>query len=550
MPATLERAGRQRLDEVFEPRVDWQVRDLSESDLSESDISEKVNNKHILGVVSGQFFAPDGESRNGRFYPRSLWEKVLKNSETNNRLGEKTMFGTIGHDDSPVTEEQLREGMVSHIVSRLWIDESGRGMGEAIILDTQAGRNLNTYLRAGSRLSTSSRASGRYVEGKQRNGIPIVDEDAYVFETFDFVIEPGFTEARPELMESLTKKEIVMSDGSTDAGLMKQAMAELSESRKSLQVQLNEKVHENGQLSAQLKEATERLKVLESKQDLFGVAEKLNVSNEDIARVPRIFEDLGFKGFSDMVRFMEALDSKDLDAIRQGGLSEKFQLLQEFQEKIAPTPEKALEIGEKVASCLKDYKVLGEARDLRMKLREARETQAKVQRLGGDLDKIEETMKKSSALLEKFSQLGSYTEIKEALEASLVVLEDYRAIGTPRSIKEALTKANGALSVVKKMGGLKRIAETVKRYNSLVRKMREEKTSTLAEQLSSEFNTHVDTVRGLVEKLGGEEARKVLMATVKNRRVSESAPADDKTPNRLHENRGLIGSVFNSALRG
>ena len=60
--------------------------------------SSEVDGKHILGKVKGEFFVPDGKSRNKRFYPRELWEKVISSQAIKEKLANRLMFGTIGHD--------------------------------------------------------------------------------------------------------------------------------------------------------------------------------------------------------------------------------------------------------------------------------------------------------------------------------------------------------------------------------------------------------------------------------------------------------------------
>ena len=53
------------------------------STISEEKLN-RVDGKYIIGMVEGQFFLPNGMSRNGRDYPRSLWERVLRLPETVN----------------------------------------------------------------------------------------------------------------------------------------------------------------------------------------------------------------------------------------------------------------------------------------------------------------------------------------------------------------------------------------------------------------------------------------------------------------------------------
>jgi hypothetical protein len=179
--------------------------DFFESNLSveEAADSSTVGGVAVLGKLKGQFFVPNGTSRNNRFYAKSLWEKQLSKPELKKRLRERRMFGTISHDQA-LDDKALLDGKISHIVTELYIDpQTGKGMGEAIILNTAAGQILNTVLRAGGKLFVSSRATGKF-EGEHK-GIPKVDEDTYALTTFDVVMDPGFLEANPSIAESLVK---------------------------------------------------------------------------------------------------------------------------------------------------------------------------------------------------------------------------------------------------------------------------------------------------------------------------------------------------------
>jgi hypothetical protein len=162
---------------------------------------------HVLARVVGPFFAIDGRSQNNRYYSKQLWERVIKDDGVKDRLRRKKVFGTIGHDQD-IDDKALREGKVSHVLSKMWIDEPSQvGMGEVYVLNTDTGRRLNTYLRAGAELPVSSRAYGKY-RGKTGDGAQIVDEGSYKFETFDFVQLPGIAHAVPKLVEEFDDEEV------------------------------------------------------------------------------------------------------------------------------------------------------------------------------------------------------------------------------------------------------------------------------------------------------------------------------------------------------
>lgn len=178
---------------------------ITEDYLVEGADAPEVDGKIILGKITGPSFFGEGVSRNQRFYPRALWERQLSLPRIKEKLCNRTMLGCIGHDDGPVTEGNISRGEVSHIVTNLILREDNQGIAEILVLNTPAGRNLYTLMKAGSRIKISTRAQGQFLEGETHNGLPIVDPASFILETLDFVIEPGFIETDPRLQESLNR---------------------------------------------------------------------------------------------------------------------------------------------------------------------------------------------------------------------------------------------------------------------------------------------------------------------------------------------------------
>lgn len=178
---------------------------ITEDYLVEGANAPEVDGKIILGKIIGPSFFGEGVSRNQRFYPRALWERQLSLPRIKERLANRMMLGCIGHSDGPVTERNISQGEVSHIVTNLILREDNQGIAEILILNTPAGRNLYTLMKAGSRIKISTRAQGQFLEGETHNGLPIVDPASFILETLDFVVEPGFIETDPRLQESLNK---------------------------------------------------------------------------------------------------------------------------------------------------------------------------------------------------------------------------------------------------------------------------------------------------------------------------------------------------------
>ena len=155
---------------------------------------------YTLGRCCGVFQPINEPSRNKRIYESNHWLVQLNKPEVQERLKTRSMWGTLGHFDRRITDEDVREGRVSHVISKLEIREDANNKpylyGELEILDTPAGRILEAMYKGGANLYVSSRAAGRLITV---NGDPLkhVDPNSFWFEGFDIVKSPGFIKARP-----------------------------------------------------------------------------------------------------------------------------------------------------------------------------------------------------------------------------------------------------------------------------------------------------------------------------------------------------------------
>ena len=217
----------------------------------------QVDGLHVLAKLRGPSFAYNTTTRNNRFYSKGLWEKAL--AKTQERVKAGNMWGTIGHDQ-PLTDQALLEGKASHKVSKLWV-ENGVGMSEILIVNTEAGNRLNTYVRSGSDFPVSTRALGEY-KGKTDAGADMVDEDSYELQTIDFVQTPGLATAIPKLVED--KKEQPVKEGRGTTKLESDIDEETIMQEKAM---LESLVSEKNQVSAELAKALDANKTLEVKNE-------------------------------------------------------------------------------------------------------------------------------------------------------------------------------------------------------------------------------------------------------------------------------------------
>lgn len=152
--------------------------------------SSAPRSKMVLRTVKGPFSVAESvcadSNRNRRLYSESLLRnKIVESPYTKEMIANKSLFGEIAH---PVDRSDIDLNKVSHCITSLTLKE-GVVYGTADILDTPAGRIMDTLVEYGSVIGISSRGSGTLIpEGAKTR----VQESDYIFTTYDFVPCPGF----------------------------------------------------------------------------------------------------------------------------------------------------------------------------------------------------------------------------------------------------------------------------------------------------------------------------------------------------------------------
>jgi hypothetical protein len=172
---------------------------------------------HILGTCRGVFQPINEPSRNQRVYESTHWQTQLGKQEVQERLKRRGMWGTLGHFDRKITDADIREGLVSHIITKLEVRESADNKpylyGELEILDTPAGRILEAMYKGGADLYVSSRGAGKLIS-VVGDTMKHVDPNSFYFEGFDIVRAPGFLKARP-VYEAVANEAVSESEVAT-----------------------------------------------------------------------------------------------------------------------------------------------------------------------------------------------------------------------------------------------------------------------------------------------------------------------------------------------
>ena len=160
-----------------------------------------TSNPSCLGHLAGIGADLNNPTRNGRKYPKTLWENVMKSEDFKEMMDTNTCFCEANHPVDRI-DTDIRE--VCAVMTNMEIRESeGIVWTEFDILDTPQGRILKSLVDYGCKIGVSSRGLGDEI---QRNGETIIDPDTYSFYGFDMVVQPAVKAARPDKVESFRAK--------------------------------------------------------------------------------------------------------------------------------------------------------------------------------------------------------------------------------------------------------------------------------------------------------------------------------------------------------
>lgn len=556
------------LCETFSGDATMIVKDCDSICEADGNLTSLIDGVNIIGMVEGQFFQPDGMSRNKRWYPRSLWENVLASADVKNRLLNHTMFGEIGHSEGPVTDNTLRCGDASHIIADLWIDEKGRGMGRAYILGTETGRRLKIYLGAKAKLKVSTRGEGVYLDGETHDGHPVIDPDSYELQTVDFVLNPGFLEtsanltAQKENVEHAPKKvnetiaqaskegeEIMTLDMEKYVQKLEAKIEALEAKNESLSEELKSK--EKELLQSQFVESAEMKKINEAYAPFkkMGVpakqlAETLKRSQESLkkanAKNAKLTEELNaYKdacgGSIENIEEATKMSAKALDTISEYqklGTIADLKALIENSKKLVPQLEEL--------KVLKEYRELGSIEQIKSLAEKCEKSIPKLKQLKvledykalGSVQDIKTLKRRSQATLPKLEQLKEAKELARNVEKLLPKLENYSRM--EKTAKKAQAVIEQYLNTVGSINKAKALVESRK---ETIKKVNVKE----ALELSKKYGSTIESAAKLIKKYGNEKASKLLESAVAAKKPAKTEKLAESK--KLVEEAGKIEKV-------
>ena len=150
-------------------------------------------------ILRGEFGRVDTPTQNKRMYSRKITEREI--GRLNEDLRGRRVYGELDHPSDGKTKYQR----VSHIITNLEVQEDGRVIGSAEVLDTPNGRIVKAIAQANGGLGVSSRGFGSVVA--RQDGVQEVGED-FRLKTYDIVVDPAMKTAHPDVFsEAIMESE-------------------------------------------------------------------------------------------------------------------------------------------------------------------------------------------------------------------------------------------------------------------------------------------------------------------------------------------------------
>ena len=506
-----------------------------------------VDNENILARAVGPFCVLDAASRNNRYYSSELWERAFHN--TKQMCSEGLMIGTVGHDGK-IDDQALREGLVSHRVTKLWTDHGNKvGMGELLVFNTLAGKNLNAYLRGGVSLRVSSRAYGDY-DGKEGKA-DRVKADTFVLETFDFVKNAGIDHAIPRVVEDDDPGRIhpytvrTESDDDERDRDRDPARSVHEERKPRMSTNIDEATKgmledwrtEKSNLVSQVEAATSKNATLSAQLDL---KEQASARLDDDLKTERTshaesndkleaaeLELVAFREMGDpptIARALEAAKSLGLrhrEAGKDAGLDVRISKLEQYEEMGEPE-----EIQEVFAST-KEYINLGTPQDIQ----EVCTIASRYAALGTP-DQITQVCE----YMTKYLELGTVDSIEEALEKALEMTNEHRETLIDRMAENVATEHNVETTVAREL--LSRVGGDEEAAGKIIEGVRDSSASfTERYRKNPKRERSADTKTGSIKRMISEAQAASREADDKTHREDKRArmTEDDESTRRSDE---------------
>lgn len=505
--------------------------------ISEGDNSQ-IDGVHVIGRVVGECFFPGGVSRNKRRYSKQLWENTLRKLNESNAFKNRQMMGTVGHGQ-PLDEKAILEGKITHIVSNMWITDEGKGMGEFLILGTDGGKNLYTLLKAGKKVHFSTRAMGSY-SGKDSAGNDVMNESDYSLATVDFVVDPGFLNALPSVVESTVAKpidsledsnrNIDTSKGNSMSDISKEFVEHLKSESAVVKEERDCLLAENIALRAEAAKSTS------ANEQFNKIQESLDKATSDLAQATAKLE--AYSGLGSPEEISESIDRASEGVIKYNSMLEEFGT----PDQIRTAFDQATTHIKSMSRQLSKFTDIGSPETFEALVSTSgstNEEMAKFFEEYGDKNTIASFMTKVESFVK---ENGSFTDIATALdktvefidntgnlsEAKLVIDETYdfiKTYGTFGDIKKVMALTE---EFIKECGTFNDVRKALDMTSEMLTAQKNKQIEESLTTLSAELGVSLATVKKLHEN--GLSDDEICNTFKQSRRVTSTHQTSESAP--------------------
>lgn len=493
-----------------------------------------VDDEHILARVVGESFFLDKPSRNKRFYPASLWHKIVSDESILKKFDDRMMFGTVGHN-LPIDDEAIREGKVSHIVSKMWITDDGKGMAEFLILNTNAGRVLNTLLRAKARMYTSTRAKGSFLKKFDNKGNQYVNEDNFSFETIDFVYNPGFLESRPDLVEAFQQIDNAKGNNMSEQNTTIELLSEELRAQRSTSLQQNQEI---GRLTAELKTLGESADAADSELKAYkdlGTVEEISACMDKLKKMESEGkskdESLAvlsqYQALGDIALVTESVSfAKTVREANAGSLDNVVESLNAFKSLTATAG-----TSEEIVAHLENYLALAKAG-----ISDVDSAKTLATLMSEEFGSIDEAQDAIAALRNFEAEAGSLEEALNALRIS----EQFIAQNSPANL---IADSKALADFTEEFGDLADVRRALHLTNAYTKHLQAEALAVQTKQFAESLNAPVEKVQEWLDKGMDKDTITEMFTAAKAAQPAQPVKVQEENTN-TNTNRRVNGALF------
>lgn len=207
-------------------------------------LNENTGQEQKQYKIKGTFSTIGTKNRNGRIYPRNIWETEVLKYQDVIKSGSKNALMEWEHP--PRTDVDMMEAIQK--ITELKI-EGDFVIGEAVLLDNERANQIKTLIDNGIKISVSSRGVGSVKNGIVEN---------FKLVTYDLVSDPSdYNQTMNGVLESYSLNEGILTDknfeldqsgnivevhGSTNTAPISEPIQESEDSKDLDEININESI--------------------------------------------------------------------------------------------------------------------------------------------------------------------------------------------------------------------------------------------------------------------------------------------------------------------